>query len=62
MLNNEQYINEAVSQFETLLREQYARAEKMKNAPEAVDYAELDKIIIGCCGGDGHHAERHHVQ
>ena len=53
MANNEQYINEAVAQFEKLLREQYARAEKMKNAPEAVDYAKLDKIIIGCCGGDG---------
>ena len=53
MVNNEQYINEAVAQFETLLREQYARAEKMMNAPDAVDYAKLDKIIIGCCGGDG---------
>ena len=53
MSNNEQYINEAVAQFEALLREQYARAEKMMNAPEAVDYAKLDKIVIGCCGGDG---------
>ena len=52
-MNNEIYINDCVKQFETLLKEQYARAEKMKNAPAAVDYASLDKIIIGCCGGDG---------
>ena len=53
MNTNENYIINAVEQFEKLLREQYARAEKMKNAPCATDYASLDKIIIGCCGGDG---------
>ena len=25
----------------------------MKNAPSAIDYDSLDRIIIGCCGGDG---------
>ena len=52
-MSNELYIKNCVEQFETLLKEQYARAEKMKNAPAAIDYATLDKIVIGCCGGDG---------
>ena len=52
-MNREDYIKEAVAQFETILREQSARAEKMKNAPPATDFSKLDKIIIGCCGGDG---------
>ena len=52
-MSNEMYIKNCVEQFEKLLSEQYARAEKMKNAPPAIDYAKLDKIIIGCCGGDG---------
>ena len=52
-MSNEMYIKNCVEQFEKLLNEQYARAEKMKNAPPAIDYAKLDKIIIGCCGGDG---------
>ncbi len=52
-MNNETYIRSAVEQFETLLREQYARAERMKSDAGAKDYAALDKIVIGCCGGDG---------
>ena len=49
----EKYISSAVADFEKILREQLARNDKMKSAPPATDYAALDKIIIGCCGGDG---------
>lgn len=49
----EQYINNAVSQFEKLLREQIARQQKMEKDSGAVDYGALDKIVIGVCGGDG---------
>lgn len=50
---NEEAIKSAVAQFEVLLREQTARNEKMKKDPPATDYTALDKIVIGCCGGDG---------
>ncbi|MBQ6717921.1 MAG: isocitrate/isopropylmalate dehydrogenase family protein [Clostridia bacterium] len=49
----EQYINNAVLQFEKLLREQIARQQKMENDSGAVDYTNLEKIVIGVCGGDG---------
>lgn len=49
----EQYINQAVSQFEKLLREQIARQQKMEKDSGAIDYTALDKIVIGVCGGDG---------
>ncbi len=49
----EQYINNAVSHFEQLLREQIARQQKMEQDTGATDYNALDKIIIGVCGGDG---------
>ena len=49
----EQYINQAVSHFEKLLREQIARQQKMEKDSGAIDYSKLDKIIIGVCGGDG---------
>lgn len=52
-MNNETYIKSAVEQFEVLLREQYARAQKMKNEAAAKDYSALPKIVIGCIGGDG---------
>ena len=52
-MDNEKYIASAVADFEKILREQLARNEKMKSAPPATDYAVLDKIVIGCCGGDG---------
>ena len=49
----EQYIGNAVSHFEKLLREQIARQQKMEKDSGAIDYSSLDKIIIGVCGGDG---------
>ncbi len=54
MDNNEKLaINKAVEQFRTLMEGQLARAKKIKEDNEFVDYQKLDKIIIGICGGDG---------
>ncbi|MBR4872453.1 MAG: isocitrate/isopropylmalate dehydrogenase family protein, partial [Clostridia bacterium] len=49
----EQYIKNATAQFETLLREQLARCEKMKEAAKATDFANAEKIVIGIVDGDG---------
>lgn len=49
----ENYIINACKHFETLLREQIARAEAMKNAQKPIDYSKEDKIIIGVADGDG---------
>ena len=49
----EKQISEALAKFETLVREQLARNEKIKAQKEFVDFENLDKIIIGVCGGDG---------
>lgn len=51
--NMEQYISNAVTHFEKLLREQIARQQKMEKDSGAIDYSKLDKIVIGVCGGDG---------
>lgn len=51
--NMEKYIKTAVEQFETLLREQIARQQKMENDAGATDYKSLSKITIGICYGDG---------
>ncbi len=47
------YIKAATEQFEQLLREQVARTERMAELSKPVDYANLDKLIIGVCDGDG---------
>ena len=49
----EQYISNAVTHFEKLLREQIARQQKMEKDSGAIDYSKLNKIVIGVCGGDG---------
>ena len=49
----EQYIKNATAQFETLLREQFARCEKMKEAAAPTDFANAEKIVIGIVDGDG---------
>lgn len=49
----EKQISEALAKFESLVREQLARNEKIKAQKEFVDFEHLDKIIIGVCGGDG---------
>ncbi len=50
---NEQMIKNAAEKFESVLREQLERVERMKNEKDFVDYSALDKLIIGICGGDG---------
>lgn len=49
----ETYIEKACKQFETLLREQLARAEKMKENEGATDFSTAKKIVIGTVDGDG---------
>ena len=49
----ENQIKEAVAKFEALVREQLERNEKIKAQKEFLDFDNLDKIIIGVCGGDG---------
>lgn len=39
--------------FETIVKEQLERVERMKNQKEFIDYKKLDKLIIGTVGGDG---------
>ncbi len=43
----------AKARFGELLVEQDKRIERMKAQGDFINYAELDKIIIGVCGGDG---------
>ena len=43
----------AKEHFAALVEAQLARVERMKADTGAVDYSKMDKIIIGCCGGDG---------
>lgn len=42
-----------VAKFEKIVKEQLARVEMMKQQKDFIDYAALDKIIIGVAGGDG---------
>ncbi len=49
----EKQISEALAKFEALVREQLARNEKIKAQKDFVDFDNLDKIVIGVCGGDG---------
>ena len=49
---NEQ-VKIAAEKFSKLIEEQLARVERMKQEKEFIDYAKLDKIIIGIIGGDG---------
>ncbi|MCO7123658.1 isocitrate/isopropylmalate family dehydrogenase [Ihubacter massiliensis] len=44
---------EYVKAFETIVKEQLERAERMKTAPQSTDYKALDKIIVGIIDGDG---------
>jgi len=39
--------------FETIVKGQLARVEKMKEQKDFIDYSSLDKLIIGTVGGDG---------
>ena len=48
-----QYIEQCVEQFRTILEEQTERCRKMAENRVVTDYKKLDKIIIGVVGGDG---------
>ena len=49
----EDCIAAAVAQYETLLREQLKRQERMEQGGEARNFASAGKIVIGVVGGDG---------
>lgn len=46
-------VKSAVDKFEKVIEAQLLRVEEMKSQKEFVKYEELDKIVIGVCGGDG---------
>lgn len=46
-------ISGAVKAFEALLKAQLERNDRIKATKDFTDYAKLDKIVIGVCGGDG---------
>ena len=49
----EEKIKQSLAHFEGLLRAQLARVDKMNEGQDFLDFENLDKIIIGVCGGDG---------
>ncbi len=49
----QQYIDSAVESFRTLLESQLARQNRMEAGAQAKDFANMDKIVIGTCDGDG---------
>lgn len=49
----EKYINDALVQFEKILRQQLERADAMKCRKAPKDFTVLDTITIGLVGGDG---------
>ena len=53
MNNYEIKLDEACKRFRKILEEQLVRVEDMKSQGDFVDYAALDKLVIGVCGGDG---------
>ena len=46
-------LDEAVAKFRGLMETQLERAKRIKAEKEFTDYKNLDKIVIGICGGDG---------
>ena len=53
MENYEKNLDLACEKFRKILQDQLVRVENMKAQGDFVDYASVDKIIIGVCGGDG---------
>ena len=49
----EEKISGAVKAFEALVKAQLERNDRIKATKDFTDYAKLDKIVIGVCGGDG---------
>lgn len=46
-------IERAQERFATMLEQQLARVERIKNGSARTDYTKLDKVIVGILGGDG---------
>lgn len=53
MDNEKIAIDEAVAKFRKLMEDQLERAKRIKAEKDFIDYQNLDKIVIGICGGDG---------
>jgi len=53
MANYEKNLDEACAKFRKILESQLARVEDMKSQGDFTDYAAIDTIKIGVCGGDG---------
>ena len=53
MENYNNNLDLACEKFRKILEAQLKRVEDMKSQGDFVDYASLDKLIIGVCGGDG---------
>ena len=53
MNNYEKNLDEACLKFRKILEEQLTRVENMKAQGDFTDYAKLECIKIGICGGDG---------
>ena len=53
MENYKNNLDLACEKFRRILEDQLKRVEDMKSQGDFVDYAALDKLIIGVCGGDG---------
>lgn len=53
MDNEKNAIDEAVAKFRKLMEGQLERAKRIKAEKDFIDYQNLDKIVIGICGGDG---------
>lgn len=53
MDNEKIAIDEAVAKFRKLMEDQLERAKRIKAEKNFIDYQNLDKIVIGICGGDG---------
>lgn len=52
-MTNKDYIEKACEQFKSLMEEQLARQERMEAGSAPKDFAAMDQITIGVCGGDG---------
>jgi len=53
MIDYTKNLDEACEKFREILKKQLARVEDMKAQGDFTDYAQLDTIKIGVCGGDG---------
>jgi isocitrate dehydrogenase (NAD+) len=50
---NQEIIERAKEHFATLVEEQLARVENLKNEPDWLDYQNMSHVTVGVCGGDG---------